>query len=370
MFGFVVVLSACSLAAGPTAGHVVAWNYTTLVPNDLPPNLTNIVSVSAAAAGNYYSENLALRADGTVIAWGKNSSGQTKTNVPAGVHDVIAVAAGADHFLALKNDGTVFAWRDTTLLSVPANVTNIAAIAAGPGGYSLALNKAGKVISWTVGATSYSLPQGLDSDVRAIAAASSSFVAVKSNGVAVAWGNNNLGQTNVPSDIGNLTTAAIDYLHGLGLRSDETVVAWGGNWDGQTNVPVGLSNVVAVATGGVKGSHNLVLKADGTVLTWGASQTAIPAGVSNVVAIAAGDYYNLAVVADWQVCLDGMTNRRPMIQFHSFAGQHYAVEFTTNGISGNWFPLGSSNLSGTGGQIIVTDTNEPTPSRFYRVKRW
>jgi len=45
----------------------------------------------AVAAGYYH--NLALRSNGTVVAWGLNSDGQT--NVPAGLSNVVAVAAGS-----------------------------------------------------------------------------------------------------------------------------------------------------------------------------------------------------------------------------------------------------------------------------------
>ena len=44
------------------------------------------------------------------------------------------------------------------------------------------------------------------------------------------------------------------------------VVAWGDNDSGQTNVPSGLSNVVAIAAGGY---HSLALTAEGRVVAWG-----------------------------------------------------------------------------------------------------
>ncbi|MBK8801660.1 MAG: hypothetical protein IPN71_06280 [Fibrobacteres bacterium] len=51
---------------------------------------------------------LALKADGTVVAWGGNAEGQT--SVPAGLKDVTAIAAGSGHALAVKSDGTVVGW--------------------------------------------------------------------------------------------------------------------------------------------------------------------------------------------------------------------------------------------------------------------
>ena len=62
----------------------------------------------AIAAGDDYS--LALKADGTVVGWGANNTGQT--NIPAGLSNVVAIAAGCNHSLALKADGTVVGWGD------------------------------------------------------------------------------------------------------------------------------------------------------------------------------------------------------------------------------------------------------------------
>jgi hypothetical protein len=75
-------------------GTVVAWGYNYYGQTDVPPDLTNAVAVSA---GCYHS--LALRADGTVAAWGLGSSGQT--NLPPGLHGVTAISAGGYHNLAL-----------------------------------------------------------------------------------------------------------------------------------------------------------------------------------------------------------------------------------------------------------------------------
>jgi hypothetical protein len=66
-----------------------------------------------------------------------------------------------------------------------------------------------------------------------------------------------------------------------------------------TNIPAGLTNVVAIAAGE---GHSLALKADGTVVSWGADSsyglTNVPAGLTNVVAIAAGVWHSLALVGD------------------------------------------------------------------------
>lgn len=51
---------------------------------------------------------LALKSDGTVVAWGWNGYGQT--DVRAGLTDVVTIDTRIHHNLALKSDGTVVAW--------------------------------------------------------------------------------------------------------------------------------------------------------------------------------------------------------------------------------------------------------------------
>ncbi len=79
---------------------------------------------------------MALKQDGTVVAWGDNGSGQTR--VPAGLSGVVAIAAGGFHTVALKEDGTVVAWGSNKnwgeivgQSTVPAGLSGVVAIAAG-----------------------------------------------------------------------------------------------------------------------------------------------------------------------------------------------------------------------------------------------
>jgi alpha-tubulin suppressor-like RCC1 family protein len=65
--------------------------------------------VTAVAAGYFHS--LALKRDGTVVAWGCGGSTDSgQCGVPSGLSGVTAVAAGNVNSLALKGDGTVVAW--------------------------------------------------------------------------------------------------------------------------------------------------------------------------------------------------------------------------------------------------------------------
>ena len=84
---------------------VVAWGDNGYGQTDVPGGLSNVVAI---AAGEYHS--LALTAEGTVVAWGDNDYGQT--NVPSGLSNVVAIAAGGYHSLALTAEGRVVAWGD------------------------------------------------------------------------------------------------------------------------------------------------------------------------------------------------------------------------------------------------------------------
>ena len=70
--------------------------------------------------------NLALKRDGTVVAWGGIFDGQgyVPATVPDGLSGVIAIASGDDHDLALKQDGTVVAWgrNDAGQATVPSGL--------------------------------------------------------------------------------------------------------------------------------------------------------------------------------------------------------------------------------------------------------
>jgi len=80
--------------------------------------LQGIIAIEAIAHSSF-----ALRADGKVWAWGRNNSGQlgdgttTTRSVPVQVHGLnhIVAIAGAggtlgEHAIALRSDGTVWAW--------------------------------------------------------------------------------------------------------------------------------------------------------------------------------------------------------------------------------------------------------------------
>ncbi len=244
----------------------------------------------AVAAGDQYT--VALKDNGTVAAWGYNEDGQI--NVPAGLSGVSAIAASS-HTVALKSNGTVVAWGHNVWGQsiIPAGLSGVSAIAAG-GTHTVALLSNGTVVAWgqnNQGQTT--IPAGL-SGVSAVAAGLGHTMALKSNGTVVAWGSLSYGVTTVPVGLNGVVSISASY-HSVALKSDGTVVAWGYNGHGETNVPVGLSGVVAIAAGG---GHTVALRSNGMVTAWGNTEYGVinvPPGLSGVVAISAGGVHTAVI---------------------------------------------------------------------------
>jgi hypothetical protein len=255
---------------------------------------------------------LAAHAAPEVTAWGAGTTNTGsypqygQSEVPSGLSNVVAIAAGYEHSLALTAEGLVVAWGDNEYgqTTVPSGLSNVVGIAAG-GSHSLALTAEGRVVAlggnW---AGQTVVPSGL-SNVVAIAAGTSHSLALAAEGRVVAWGANSSGQTTVPSGLSNVVAIAAGIGFSLALTAEARVVAWGDNELGQTTVPSGLSNVVAIAAAAGRGGepcicaptgYSLALTAESRVVSWGSyDQTTVPSGLSNVVAIAAGYSHSLAL---------------------------------------------------------------------------
>ena len=277
-----------------TDGKVVFWGIQTPAWLCAPPDLDNVVAISASEL-NW----LALRADGKVVSWGVTAS---QNNVPWNLSNVVAIATSKGHCLALTSNGTLVVWgvqdsiaqRTTSLgkLYVPAEATNIVAIG-------------GKWYHW---------------------------IAARADGRVFAWGFDGQGQCDVPASATNVVAVEGGEGHSLALRRDGTVVAWGNNCHGECNVPATATNGVAIST---YGHHNLLLRADGTVVGWGNNgygQCNMPDWATNVVGIAAGLTFTVLLRADGSFSALGDTYAgRVSVPYAGFAHEPIFTDQSVDG---------------------------------------
>ncbi|MFI5335681.1 MAG: immunoglobulin domain-containing protein, partial [Opitutales bacterium] len=275
------------LLVAPSTSAVVGWGGNGSGQITIPGGLTNVVSIAAG-----YSHAVALLADGTVVAWGNNASGQA--TVPAGLTGVVAIAAGKNHSLAVKSDGTVTGWGDNSFgqTTIPASLTGVVAVAAGTY-HSLALKSDGSVVAWgNNGSGQTTIPVGL-TNVVAIACGPSDSLALKSDGTVVAWGYDGNHETDVPAGLNTARALVAGTYTSMAVRADGTVAVWGFT---PYASPLDSQTGIRLAAGGA--DHALALKTDGTVIGGGnngSGQITIPGGLTHAYGIAAGNLFSLAV---------------------------------------------------------------------------
>ena len=200
-----------------------------------PIQVRNLSDVIAISAGQFHT--VALQSDGTVWAWGANSAGQlgngttsqgaTARPVQAqNLMGITAISAGNLHTVALRNDGTAWAWGSnwsdqlgsgirSEHQPIPTRVQNL-------------------------------------TNITAIAAAQRHTVFLRNDGTVWAVGDNWSGQlgdgtrthrttpvqvqdlTNVTAIAATGNTSDVDWgTHTIALRSDGSVFAWGTNGSGE-----------------------------------------------------------------------------------------------------------------------------------------
>ncbi|MGJ8695578.1 MAG: hypothetical protein ACSHYF_04625 [Verrucomicrobiaceae bacterium] len=295
-----VLLEICffgSFAAGAAEpGTLVHWGSTSWQTNEIPSGLEGkIVSASSA---RYHV--LVVEENGSVHGWGGDGTDSDGVStIPAGLDDVVAVAAGETISIALKANGEVVSWGPsfTNHADTPASLNGVVVTAISAGNHhGLAVTADSEVETWGFGVPgSLSVPAGLD-DIVDVAGGGWHSLALRANGTVVAWGYNGYGQTDVPAGLSNVAAISAGDYHSLALLNDGTIVAWGRNNSGQTDIPSGLDQVTAIDCAL---DRSIALRSDGSIVAWGFSnwhgQEDIPADMGPAIGIAAGGNHNFAI---------------------------------------------------------------------------
>jgi alpha-tubulin suppressor-like RCC1 family protein len=334
-------------------GASIVWLVAILATNMAWAGTTG-VTVGAFDSTSYYIDG-----SGRLYGWGRNTSGQmgdggvVQASSPRLVgNGYVSVAKGQAHVVALKSDGTVWAWGaggsigDGTWLDRASPVlvgSGYSAVAAG-GWHSLALKADGTLWAWGnnwrgqlgIGTTDTAIsPVQVGSGYKAVAGGDSFTIAVKSDGTLWAWGQNESSQLGdgsttdrlSPVQIGSgYSSASAGGGFGVAIKTDGTLWAWGQNNCGQfgdgsntsrsTPVQIG-SGYSAVSAGGC---HTMAIKTDGSLWASGSNGSGqLGDGTNNgwntpkqvgsgFASVMSGDNWTLALKSDGGLWAWGQNN--------------------------------------------------------------
>ncbi len=359
--------------AGPGPQQVVAWGDnahgqlgTGTASRDLAApaaTLAQVEDIVQLAAGS--NHGLALDRQGRVWSWGDNHYGQTATDVStdsrpspqivAGLPRITRIAANQDHSAAVAADGTVWAWglnisgqigtgTNTPFEAQPKQVKDISDVKDVAAGYRtvLALKHDGSLWAWGGDCGLEKGSQSLRATVAELAtegsyADDSAQTGKSENRVFLVPQEDCINEDVVGvkslrpkliEGLPKLTAISAGFGHMLAIDESRQVWAWGCNSFGQVGngtvgpgtganrkpaKVAGLDNIESVSAGF---RHSIARRSDGSLWAWGFNnsgslgtgqiedQNPLPAkieGISNVTRISAGHDYTLAVTRDGRV---------------------------------------------------------------------
>ena len=300
-------------------GSIWFWNGNAWTKTDVPTRIgtDNDWVVVAALRSEVATEDFAqaaLKADGTVWYLGGFANGQYAFLRLGNDTDWQDLAAGESHLLAIKTDGSLWAFGDNDAAQLGDGTLNdqaafvrvpvpgeVAAVAT-RFEHNVALTRDGNYHTWgenyagQLGLGFVRTPQstplqvGADTNWAFVDFGQSSTVALKSDGTLWAWGQNFSGELGDGTSVGKTTPVrvgtasnwrhvAAGQRHVLAVKQDGTLWGWGVNFSGQVGVDPAQAREqleparigaeqdwVSVAAGY---DHSLAIKVDGSLWAWG-----------------------------------------------------------------------------------------------------
>ena len=289
-----VLLSASSLVPG---SEIRVWGSATTCPEVLtvPVGLNDAVQIVAGLR-----HVLALKADGTVVAWGKNDAGQL--NVPTGLTGVVKIQAGGDSNLAIRGDNTFVMWGSNLghQTDIPSGLINISSgavsfydtVAVLPNG---SLRQWGTFATGVIPTVTTAQEAGIEAGLGLVRLANFSVVMWHDNDQPAS----RLSALTPPAGLVAIRLFGPMYETAVAITASGSLTVWGQSPDLISQKPTGPldTNFTDIAIGL---NHILGTKSDGGMLTWGApdadsEKLAIPSGWSSPSRIACGNQFSAAL---------------------------------------------------------------------------
>jgi len=229
-------------------------------------------------------------------------------------NNIIMIASGSEHSLALREDGTLWAW---------------------------GVNNLGQLGNGTFNNSEY--PVYVMSDVKHVSAGAYFSLAITNDGVLWAWGHNFWGQLgdntritrNIPVEIArNVNYVSTGFAHSLALKSTGELYGWGYNATGQLGLGeardyvvykptmIMLDDIRYISAGQ---EHSLAITHTGRLYAWGCNSTGqlglgyatqipqftpIPVpSMDSVQHVSGGAFHTLAITVDGRLFAWGENSR-------------------------------------------------------------
>lgn len=267
------------IAGNPTANSytvclnshkLVGWGDSASPAHTVPPAIAQLQDISCVFSSFYAFA--ALRADGSVVAWGDSSYGGDASSV-ATLRDIVSVTGSDGAFAALRADGSVVAWGSSNYggdASSVATLRNIVSITGSERAFA-ALRADSSVVAW--GDSHYGGDASSVATLRnivSVAGTRNAFAALRANGSVVAWGDSSYGgDASSVSALQDIVSVVESSRAFAAMRENGSVVAWGNsNYGGDASSVTGLTDIISI-TGN---SHAFTaLRVDGSIVAWGDS---------------------------------------------------------------------------------------------------
>ena len=259
-----------------TDGTLWTWGYNAFGQLGINATTTRTTPVQVFGSATNWkqvsgggSHTVAIKTDGTLWTWGYNYNGQlginatTQRNTPVttflGGSDWKQVAAGGNHTLAIKTDGTLWTWGYNVVGQLGINTSGTDILTP---------------VTTFVGGSNW----------KQVAGGSTHTAAIKTDGTLWTWGDNSSGELGINNTsnrsipvttfVGGSNWKQVDggTNHTVAIKTDGTLWIWGGNSYGQLGINLsaasnGRTTPVTTFAGGTNwkqvacgGNHTVAIK--------------------------------------------------------------------------------------------------------------